>query len=148
MPRKPLIAPGSMLPEGAAESLMERVIDRDRTRSGRQNPAPAASSPTPGEDDSNIAIYQVSKIDSKQDSHAASYDASKTESEVAREIAVLRATPLSQLNIRIPDGLADWLDEEAHRRRKEKVTKQALVTDAIAEFIARRMAAEMEGEDR
>jgi hypothetical protein len=59
----------------------------------------------------------------------------------------MRATNLSQLNIRIPDGMNDWLEEEAHRNRKRGVTKQSLVTDALEEFIRRRLEAdETEGE--
>lgn len=53
----------------------------------------------------------------------------------------LRKTSLEQLNIRIPAGFKEWLAEEAHRRRREGVTQQSLVTDALEAMIRSDMEA-------
>ena len=158
--RKPLIPPGSVLPEAATGSLMDRVIDRDRERSGRRTiPEGEVNSDASEKDtynDSNVASNKTSEQHSNEATQQPSvkatkrprYDTSKAASERAALIDSMRATPLSQLNIRIPDGFNDWLEEEAHRGRKEKVTKQSLVTEAIAEFIIRRMGEAEEGDKR
>jgi hypothetical protein len=101
---------------------------------------------------SNVATKQSSNLAVKQDSYVSSNIATKAASELARPEAVvpggvpvgppvgpsvtdMRKTSLEQLNIRIPAGFNEWLAEEAHRRRREGVTKQSLVADALEAMI-------------
>ena len=64
-----------------------------------------------------------------QDTHASAHQSSQ---EYAREYArvLAQSSPLP-ITLRLPEGLNDWLDDHAHRMRKQGVKKQDLVSWAV-----------------
>jgi hypothetical protein len=50
------------------------------------------------------------------------------------------ASALVTLNTRVPSEISDWFDRRAFEGRKQGVSKQGLVIEALAEYIARHTA--------
>lgn len=144
-----------------------RELNVRKQRESHPAPAPvqdtdavAGATQTSGSvDDSTIASSQHSNHDSniaagkarKRHSDRHRQQDTNKASDIASIVASLKGEPgtlLVQLNIRIPPGMNDWLEEEAHRRRKQGVTKQSLVTEALELLIARTMTEELVGEDK
>lgn len=147
--RKPLIAPGSVLP---SIDTLSRILERDRQRSGR-NPLPkpedpplAAGTPVPasapaGQGEakdahitSNITAHTESNTDARPRRTRKGQTDTSQKSLVeaqgyAHHLASTRAIPIT---LRLPEGLNDWLDEYAHTHRKQGVRKQDLIARAVA----------------
>lgn len=94
MARKPMIEPGSLLPSSAAspatESLVDRVIARDREKSGRAIPAGTTATPTPppNEIDKNITSNTERNITAHITAHKGSKSATQKDAkEAARAVS-------------------------------------------------------------
>lgn len=154
--RKPLIEPGSLLPE--AETLIGRILERDRQTSGRKaqefslSPAPESVPEAPpqsanetGNITSNITAHILAQQENIATRQKASNRRSKAETQsaaqqdtqpriltetqaYAQQLAATRAIPIT---LRMPEGLNDWLDDYAHQHRKQGVKKQDLIARAV-----------------
>ncbi|MBC8134523.1 MAG: hypothetical protein H8F28_01380 [Fibrella sp.] len=154
MARRPLIPPGTLDATGAQPlSLQEKIIARDAEKNGRPAPKFGNSAETSFNTDSNITSNTESNItahitaqeDSQTDgqedalpraqepvkasrSEGAKPPTKKTVRQYAQEMGETTAIPIT---LRLPEGLNDYLDEQAHRHRKSKVLKQDLVRLAV-----------------
>ena len=156
---------GLSFPRNPSAELREMLLEQSKepvdARENAAGDAPAPTSPAttapppPALDDSKLYSEQRSGVATMRDSNVGSekgsYAGSTLPSKEARQrgskaakeqagvdaiLSDLQDQPLSQLNVRVPQGINDWLDEEAHRQRKKGVTKQSLVTRAITMLMA------------
>lgn len=146
MARKPLIPPGTLDAAGAQPlSLQEKIIARDAEKNGRPTPRFGNGVETPVQSDDNITSNTESNItahitaqeDSQSDEQRevlprtqapAKASIKKTARQHAQELG---STPMMPITLRLPEGLNDYLDDQAHRHRKSKVLKQDLMRIAI-----------------
>lgn len=158
MARKSLISPGSILPERAADpesdTMMSRILQRDRVQSGRPAPEEATGIAEDDFAESNITDNITAHTEShtsaqKTEQPTAQADApprnrnkvrpakmtavvAPPSNQVAQEAATrMRRSRLIPMTLRIPEELNDWLDEYAHRHRKEGIKKQDLIARAV-----------------
>lgn len=54
------------------------------------------------------------------------------------DIEAMFATNPVFFTVRLPEAARDWITEQAHKKRKQKVTQQSIVADAIREYIEKR----------
>ncbi len=132
MARKPLIEPGSLLPEAAGTDVMSRVLERDREKSGRKGPA-HVEEPIPDDITSNINAHITTQEEIREYSHAETNAPAQITAQQRSKPAALKyakqlaQTPAQPITLRLPEGLNDFLDDQAHQRRKKGVKKQDLV---------------------
>lgn len=73
-----------------------------------------------------------------QASESESVSATTRESETARDIESMGAGTPVTLNTRIPPAYKEWLELQAFRGKKQGITIQSQVTDALREYIEKR----------
>lgn len=160
--RKPLIEPGSVL--GSQPDIMSSVLNSYADKTGQ--PAPFAAEPPtatrePVEDSTRVEAEETeapahpevvppSKPASKPSSQLADKPArqqksprGKAKDVDAEEEARIRAeSPKRLCSYRIPEGLDDWLEEQAFEHRHSGLKKQDLVAQAIQLLIVAKAASE------
>jgi hypothetical protein len=138
--RKPLIPPGTVA--SPAPSLMDSIINRDRTQGGRARPEPQTSaenddargkeaSNTHGNTSSNIA----GNIPIESSPSVARNDMSPSASPaIGRSSAVVGSRPkiaMTTITVRIPTELNEWIADYVHDRSAEGITKQDVIIAAL-----------------
>lgn len=125
MARKPLIVPGSILPES---DTFNRILLRDREKAGRGTPEEELAP----HEESNMRSNITSNMTAQKSDGASESETPPLSGQTAQErIAFMRRSRLVPMTLRIPEELNDWLDEYAHAHRKEGVKKQDVIARAV-----------------
>lgn len=144
-------------PEAQASSTLARILQRDRSESGRTDfdvvPEAAGRSQTssqPNESlEADVGSHLAGNVESLEQkplsprivtSPRAEVSVAKPKSHGAkaerkRQIEEMADTALVSVTLRLPEALNDWLDTVAFQRRKEGVYKQDLIAEALVHFI-------------
>ena len=92
------------------------------------------------ESDSTIThTHNHTNLQTPTQSHEQTHQPANTPT---HDVEAMFATSPVFFTVRLPEAARDWISEEAHKRRKQKVTQQSIVADAIRDYIARRLAEE------
>ena len=142
--RKPLIQPGTVA-SPTVPSLMDSIINRDRTQGGRgrQEPQPEpAQSVAGGNSDGNTGGNSIGNTGGNTSSNTASntpssvppVDGTDLASSTERRSAVVGSRPkiaMTTITVRIPTELNQWIADYVHERATEGITKQDVIVAAL-----------------